>query len=199
MSAFESIAAIVVTAALVENVVLTQMLGLCPFAGLSRRARTASHIGLATTLALTFAAAAAWTIEAAFAVGDAAAILRPLLLVALVACAVQWIEAATRARYPLAHRALGVYLPLIATNCAVLGVALAALRQARIEDGGGGGFAAAVAYGFGGGLGFWLAMIVFAFLRARIVEAKTPRPFRGAPIAMLSAAFLSLALRGFTA
>jgi electron transport complex protein RnfA len=183
-----ALAAAIAAAALADNIVLTRMLGLCPFSGLSKRLDLAFGIGLATTFVLTLAAAAAWTLDRAL-LGERA-FLRPLVFIAVIAAIVQFVEIAMRRISPLLHRALGVYLPLIATNCAVLGIALLAVREE-------GGLAAATARGLGGGLGFALAIVVFAALRARLNEAAIPRPFRGAAIAMITAGLMALAFSGF--
>lgn len=182
MSAF---AAVVAAAALAENIVLAKMLGLCPFIGLSRRLDVAVGVGLATTLVLTLACALAWGLN--LLLPPALVVLRPLLFITVVAVAVQAAEMTLRLTLPLLHRTLGVFLPLIATNCAVLGIMLLMLQE---EDA---PFWRAVGGGLGGGLGFCLAVVTLALLRRRIVEAQVPRAFRGAPLAVLSAGIMALA------
>lgn len=185
MSAFFSV---VIVAALAENIVLTKMLGLCPFIGLSRRLDVAVGVGLATTAVLTIACALAWGIQQILPPGLAAlAVLRPLLFIAVVAIAVQAAEMALRLALPLLHRVLGVFLPLIAVNCAVLGIMLLALQGEAA------GFWQVVGGGLGGGLGFCLAVVAMALLRRRIVEAEVPAAFRGAPLAVISAGIMALA------
>ena len=191
-----SVAAVIAAAALADNIVLSKMLGLCPFAGLSRRLDVAFGVGCATLAVLTFACAVAWLADY-FLLANAPA-LRPAVFIAVVAALVQFAELLMRMRFPVLHRALGVYLPLVATNCAVLGVMLLALapddfappQNAFAE------FINAVAFGFGGGLGFMLAVVVFALVRERVAEAPVPECMRGAPLAMLTAGFMAL---GFSA
>ena len=188
-----SVAAVIAAAALADNIVLAKMLGLCPFAGLSRRLDVAFGVGCATWAVLTFACAVAWAAD--YFLLAAFPVLRPAVFIAVVAALVQFAELVMRIQFPLLHRALGVYLPLVATNCAVLGVMLLALTPDS--------FAAppppaqqflrAVAFGFGGGLGFLLAVTVFALARERIAEALVPAAMRGAPLAMLTAGFMALA------
>lgn len=191
-----SVAAVIVAAALADNIVLAKMLGLCPFAGLSRRLDVAFGVGCATLAVLTFACAVAWLAD--YFLLASAPVLRPAVFIAVVAALVQFAELVMRIKFPLLHRALGVYLPLVATNCAVLGVMLLALApdnfaepQSPAAD-----FIRAVAFGFGGGLGFLLAVSTFALVRERVAEAPVPECMRGAPLAMLTAGFMAL---GFSA
>ena len=188
--------AVIVAAALADNIVLAKMLGLCPFAGLSRRLDVAFGVGCATLAVLTLACAAAWLAD--YFLLDGIPALRPAVFIAVVAALVQFAELTTRIKFPVLHRALGVYLPLVATNCAVLGVMLLALApdsfapaQSAPAD-----FVRTVAFGFGGGLGFLLAVSVFALVRERVAEAPVPECMRGAPLAMLTAGFMAL---GFSA
>lgn len=188
-----SFAAVVAAAALADNIVLAKMLGLCPFAGLSRRVEVAVGVGCATWAVLVAACAVAWLADHFLLAGFPA--LRPAVFIAVVAALVQFAELVLRVRWPLLHRALGVYLPLVATNCAVLGVMLLALAPddfaaplPPLQS-----FGRAVAFGLGGGLGFLLAVVGFALLRERVVEARVPPALRGAPLAMLTAGFMALA------
>lgn len=180
---------VIIVAALIDNIVLTKLLGLCPFMGLSRRLDVAVGVGAATTLVLTAACVAAWALN--HLLPPALFSLRPLVFIAAVACAVQATEMVLRLAAPLLHRALGVFLPLIATNCAVLGIMLLLIEKET-------SFARAAAGGLGGGLGFSLAVVAMALLRQRIVEAQVPAAFRGAPVAVLSAGIMALALSGIT-
>ena len=182
------ISAAILAAALAENIVLAKMLGLCPFAGLSRRPGVAVGIGLATTFVLTASSAAAWF--AARLLPDEFSALRPPVFIALAAVFVQAAEHLMRRGAPRLHRMLGVYLPLIATNCAVLAVMLLAVR------GGADSWHGAALLGFGGGLGFMLAVVGLSFARGRIVESAAPKVFRGAPLTMLTAGWMALAFSG---
>ena len=179
-------AALVFVAAIAENIVLAKMLGLCPFAGLSRRLDVAVGVGIATCAVLTFASVAA---HYANMVIGGLLLLRPMVFIAIASGAVAAAELLMRLFAPVMHRALGLYLPLIATNCAVLGVMLLAAGGDN-EDG---GAVSALARGFGGGLGFMLAVVVFALLRGRIVESIVPPVMRGAPLAMITAGWMALA------
>ncbi|MCH9705265.1 MAG: electron transport complex subunit RsxA [Proteobacteria bacterium] len=185
MSAF---IAVVITAALADNIVLGKMLGLCPFISLSRRLDIALGVGVATTAVLTVACALAWCLEGLLP--EAFAPLRPLIFIAVVACAVQATTMLMQLTLPLIHRMLGVFLPLIATNCAILGIMLLSLQQENAS------FTQVVAHGLGGGLGFMLAIVAFALIRLRISEAQVPPTFRGAPLAVINAGWMALAFSG---
>ena len=185
MSAFF---AVVIATALADNIVLTRMLGLCPFIGLSKRLDVATGVGLATTVVLTSACALAWGLDQLLP--PALTMLRPLLFITIIACAVQGIEMFLRLTLPLMHRTLGIYLPLIASNCAVLGIMLLTLDTPAKSGW------QAVAGGLGGGLGFCLAVIALALLRRRRVEQAVPRALRGAPLAVITAGIMALAFSG---
>lgn len=189
---FGNFAALVFTAAIAENIVLAKMLGLCPFAGLSRRLDVAIGVGAATCAVLTLASVAA---HYANMLIIGLPLLRPMVFIAIASGAVAAAELLMRLFAPVMHRALGLYLPLIATNCAVLGVMLLAAVGGDIGDVGnnGGGALTALARGFGGGLGFMLAVVVFALLRGRVVESLVPPVMRGAPLAMITAGWMALA------
>ena len=180
---------LIVATALADNLVLTYLLGLCPLIGLSKRLPVAIGVGAATTAVLIVSSALAWVVE--WFLPPLLQPARPLLLIAVIACVVQITESLTRLYAPLMHRHLGIFLPLIATNCAVLGGVLIALREA------GGRFADTIAIGAGGGLGFWLAIVGLASLRDRIVEAKVPAFLRGAPIMVLCAGLMALTFSAF--
>jgi electron transport complex protein RnfA len=184
------LALIVVAAALVNNFVLVQFLGLCPFLGASRRVEGAIGMGLATGLVLTVASALSYGVDRL--------ILNPLELdhlqivafILVIGAAVQFTELILRASAPMLHRMLGLYIPLIASNCAVLGVALLNSRQST-------SFAEAVFFGAGAALGFALVLVLLSGLRERLDESNIPAPFRGIPIALVTAGLMSLAFYGF--
>ena len=188
-----SVAAVIAAAALADNIVLAKMLGLCPFTGLSRRLDVAFGVGCATLAVLTLACAAAWLAD--FFLLNQAPALRPAVFIAVVAALVQFAEIVMRIQFPILHRALGVYLPLVATNCAVLGVMLLALAPDPFAASPPppAAFVRAVAFGFGGGAGFLLAVTALALIRERIAESLAPECMRGAPLAMLTAGFMALA------
>ena len=176
--------------ALVNNVVLVKFLGLCPFMGVSRRTDAAVGMGLATTFVLTLAAAVSWAVEALILVPLNLGFLRILSLILVIATIVQFTEAAIRKVAPSLYRALGIYLPLITTNCAVLGVALLNIQERH-------SFAESLLYGFGSAMGFTLVMVIFAGQRERIERLAVPAPFRGPPIAFITAGLLSMSFMGF--
>ena len=185
------LAFIVFATVLVNNFVLTKFLGLCPFLGTTARLETALGMSLATTFVLTLAAALSHLIYHYGLLSLDLAYMRLVVFIVVIAAAVQLTGFIVRAISPLLEQVLGVYLPLITTNCAVLGVALLNLTQAR-------GFAQALAYGLGAGLGFSLVMVLFAMLRERLDRADIPAPFRGPAIALVTAGLLSMAFMGFT-
>ncbi|MBK1734986.1 electron transport complex subunit RsxA [Halorhodospira abdelmalekii] len=175
--------------ALVNNVVLTLFLGLCPFMGVSNRLDTALGMGLATTFVLTLAAAAGWAIETAILIPFELEFLRILTFILVIAGTVQFTEMAVARLSPTLHQVLGVFLPLITTNCAVLGVALLNIQEAHT-------FLESVLFGFGAAVGFTLVLVLFAGLRQRLACAAVPDAFQGAPIAFIVAGLLSLAFMG---
>ncbi|MCG6896655.1 MAG: electron transport complex subunit RsxA [Thiocapsa sp.] len=176
--------------ALVNNVVLVKFLGLCPFMGVSSKVDSALGMGLATTFVLTLAAVAGWLLER-FVLGPLdIGFLRILTFILVIAAVVQFTEMAVRKLSPALHQVLGIFLPLITTNCAVLGVALLNVQEDH-------GFLQSVLYGLGSALGFTLVMLLFAGLRERLALARVPAAFAGTPIAFVAAGLLSLAFMGF--
>jgi len=182
---------IVLGAALVNNFVLVQFLGVCPFVGASRRVEGAIGIGLATGLVLTTASALSYLLERYLLAPFELEHFRLVAFMLVIGAAVQLTDVLIRRFSPLLYRVLGIYIPLVASNCAVLGVALLNSIASR-------GFLAALFYGAGAALGFGLALALFAALRERLVDADVPVPFRGAAIAFVTAGILSLAFLGFT-
>jgi electron transport complex protein RnfA len=176
--------------ALVNNVVLVKFLGLCPFMGVANKLDSALGMGLATTFVLTLAAAASWLLEHYVLSPLDIAFLRILTFILVIAAVVQFTEMAIRKASPILYQVLGIFLPLITTNCAVLGVALLNVQENN-------GFAESILYGFGSALGFTLVLVVFAGLRERLALAEVPAAFSGAPIAFIVAGLLSLAFMGF--
>jgi electron transport complex protein RnfA len=177
-------------ASLVNNFVLTQFLGLCPFVGVSRRFEAAAGMSLATLFVLTLASGASyaawhWILEP-LGLGY----LRTLVFILLIAAVVQATEMLVRASSPLLHELLGVFLPLITTNCAVLGVALINLERQH-------GFIESLVFGAAAAAGFGLALLTFAGLRERMETADVPAAFRGTPIALVTAGLMALAFMGF--
>ena len=181
---------IIVGTVLVNNFVLVKFLGLCPLLGASQRVETALGMSLATCFVLTLAAALSYLVDTWLLQPFDLGYLRILSFILVIAGAVQFTELMVRHTSPLLHEILGIYLPLITTNCAVLGVALLNTRQAD-------SLLEAVAYGLGAGLGFALVMLLFGGLRERIALADVPLPFRGSAIALITAGLMSLAFMGF--
>ncbi len=181
---------IIVAAALVNNFVLVQFLGLCPFLGASRRLEGAAGLALATGLVLTLASAMSYLVDRLLLEPLALEYLELVAFILVIGAAVQFTEIALRFASPLLYRLLGLYIPLIASNCAVLGVALLNSRQSDslIE---------AVVFGAGAALGFGLVLVLLSGLRERIEEMDVPAPFRGVPITLVTAGLMSLAFFGF--
>ena len=182
---------LIVGAALVNNVVLTKFLGLCPFMGVSGRVEGAFGLGLATALVLTLASSLAWLAEHYLLRPLDAPALRTLTYIFIIAVAVQATEILMRRFTPLLHQTLGIYVPLITTNCAVLGTALLSSNEDLTLPG-------AALFGFASACGFMLVLVMFAALRARIVEEDVPACWRGAPIALVSAGIMAMAFMGFS-
>ena len=176
--------------ALVNNVVLVKFLGLCPFMGVSGKLDSALGMGLATTFVLTLAAVASWLIEAFVLAPLGIEFLRILAFILIIAATVQFTEMVIKKVSPVLYQMLGIFLPLITTNCAVLGVALLNVQEGH-------GFVQSVVYGMGSALGFTLVMVIFAGLRERLALAQVPETFQGTPIAFVVAGLLSLAFMGF--
>lgn len=182
---------ILIGAILVNNFVLVQFLGLCPFMGVSSKLETALSMALATTFVLTLASASSHLVHYYLLVPFGLEYLNIIAFILVIAALVQFTEMLVRHSSPLLYRVLGVFLPLITSNCAVLGVALLNVGAAR-------SFAAAVLYGLGAAAGFSLVLVLFAGLRERLAAADVPLPFRGPAIAMVTAGLMALAFMGFT-
>lgn len=180
---------LVVGAVLVNNFVLTRFLGICPFLGVSKDIPTAAGMSAAVIFVITFASAVTWTLNT-YVLGAQFAYLQTIAFILVIAAFVQFVELAMRKGAPALHKALGIYLPLITTNCAVLGVAVLNVKKEY-------SFLQSVTFGFGAALGFGLALIIFTGLREKIDRANPPAAFRGTAIALVTAGLLSLAFMGF--
>ena len=181
---------IILSTALVNNVVLVKFLGLCPLMGVSNKLDSALGMGLATTFVLTLAAFAGWLLEHYVLTPLDLGYLRILTFILVIAVVVQFTEMVVRKTSPALYQVLGIFLPLITTNCAVLGVALLNVQQEN-------SFFESLLYGFGSALGFTLVLVMFAGLRERLALANVPAAFSGAPIAYVVAGLMSLAFMGF--
>jgi electron transport complex protein RnfA len=184
------LALILLGALLVNNFVLAQFLGLCPFIGVTGQYDAAASMGLATTFVLTLSAAISYLVYHGVLVTLGLTYLKIIVFIVVIAAVVQFTERYLRATSPLLHQVLGIYLPLITTNCAVLGVALLSLQQNLT-------FAQTLAYAMGAAIGFSLVVVVFAAIRERLRNAQVPSAFAGAPITLITAGILSLAFMGF--
>jgi len=184
-------AIILISTVLVNNYVLVQFLGLCPFMGTSSKLETAIGMASATTFVLTLAAIASWMVNSWVLQPLGLEYLRTIAFILVIAAVVQFTTMFVEKTSPLLYRVLGVFLPLITTNCAVLGVALQNTLQART-------FVQSSLFGFGAAIGFSLVLILFAAMRERLAVADVPMPFRGAAIGMITAGLASLAFMGFT-
>ena len=183
---------ILVSAILVNNFVLVQFLGLCPFMGVSNKLESAMGMSMATTFVLTLASICSYLTYKYILLPLNLGFLKTISFILVIAVVVQFTEMVVRKTSPLLHKALGVFLPLITTNCAVLGVAL--LNTNRMDS----SLVDSATYGFGAAAGFSLVLVLFSAMRERIAAADVPTPFRGAAIGMISAGLMSLAFMGFT-
>ncbi len=182
---------ILISTVLVNNFVLVRFLGLCPFLGVSRNLEAAMGMSLATAFVLTLSSATAYLLHQYVLVPLDLEYLRTIGFILVIAASVQFTEIMVRRMSPLLDQVLGIYIPLIATNCAVLGVALLNVQQSK-------GFVQSVFYGFGASMGFALVLVMFAAIRERLEVADVPAPFRGAAIALMTAGMMSLAFMGFS-
>ncbi|MBK7902120.1 MAG: electron transport complex subunit RsxA [Proteobacteria bacterium] len=178
-------------ASLVNNFVLSNFLGLCPFIGVSRRFEAAAGMALATLFVLTLASGLSFTLWHWVLVPLGLEYLRTLVFILLIAGVVQFTEIMVRATSPLLHQLLGIFLPLITTNCAVLGVALLNVNRQH-------GLLESLVFGASAGAGFGLALLLFTALRERLDTADVPHAFRGAPVALVTAGLMALAFMGFS-
>ena len=175
---------------LVNNFVLTRFLGLCPFMGVSRNLEAAIGMSLATAFVLTLSSATSWLLNEYILVPFSIEHLRTIGFILVIAASVQFTEILVQRVSPALNRVLGIYIPLIATNCAVLGVALLNLNAGH-------GFVASLFFGFGAAAGFALVLVAFAALRERLEAADVPLSFRGTAIALITAGIMSMAFMGF--
>lgn len=181
---------LLVATVLVNNFVLVQFLGLCPFMGVSNKLETAIGMSLATTFVLTLASVSSYLVNQYILQPFNLMSLRTLSFILVIAVVVQFTEMVVHKTSPTLYRLLGIFLPLITTNCAVLGVALLNVNEQH-------NFMQSIVYGFGAALGFSLVLVLFAALRERVAAADVPQPFKGAAIGMILAGLMSLAFMGF--
>ena len=191
MSSQTSLILIIISTALVNNVVLIQFLGICSFLGVSKQMKASLSLGCAVIFVITLSSAVASLLYTYVLVPLELTYLKTIVFILVIAALVQVVEMFIKKTSPAIYNALGIYLPLITTNCAVLGVALT-----NVQDGL--NFIQSVTAGFGTAVGFTIAIVLLAGIRSRIDEEAIPNPFRGAPMVLLSAALMSIAFMGFS-
>lgn len=180
-----------VNACLINNVVLSQFLGICSFLGVSQQMKASVSLGMAVTLVTTVSSAVAWALYTLILVPLGLEYMKTIVFILVIAALVQCVEMFLKKTSPAIYKALGIYLPLITTNCAVLGVALTNVQDEY-------NLLQSVLAGLGTGLGYTLAIVLLAGIRSRIDESDLPKPLRGAPVVLLSAALMSIAFMGFS-
>ena len=183
-------ALILISTILVNNIVLVKFLGLCPFMGVSRKLETAMGMGLATTFVLTLSSISSYLINEYLLIPLEIEFLRTISFIFVIAVVVQFTELVVHKTSPLLYQVLGIFLPLITTNCAVLGVALLNVQEHH-------GFLESALYGFGAAIGFSMVLVIFAAMRERIAVSDVPAPFQGAAISLITAGLMSMAFMGF--
>lgn len=191
MSVFLTLFTISLNAILAENFILVKFLGICPFMGVSKRSDTALGMGLAVIFVMGLASAATWAVNQYLLVPYGLEFMQTVVFILVIAALVQLVEMFLQKALPALYQALGIYLPLITTNCAVLGVALLNIQN-------GYSFLESVVYGLTGGAGFTLAILLFSSIRERLEDCDCPKAFRGFPLALIAAGLLALSFMGFS-
>lgn len=198
MSEVKIIIGIIMTAVLVNNYVLSQFLGICPFLGVSKKLDQAAGMSIAVIFVMVLATAVTYPIQYFVLNPNGLGYLQTIVFILVIAALVQLVEIVLKKYIPGLHAALGVYLPLITTNCAVLGVCISNVDSYLLDTVAfGGSFVHALFNAFGSGLGFFLAMVLFAGVRTRVERCDCPECFKGMPITLLSASILSVSFMGF--
>ena len=185
-----AILGIIIAALLSQNFILVKFYGICPFMGVSKKIDTALGMGMAVTFVMALASAACYWVNVLLLALDLA-YMQTVAFILVIASIVQFVEMFLKKAVPALYKALGVFLPLITTNCAVLGVVLVNVQNSY-------GFLVSVINGAAGGLGFTLAIVLFASVRERVDKAECPECFKGYPLALIAAGFLALAFMGFS-
>ena len=187
----QSLLGILISAIISENFILVKFYGICPFMGVSKKTDTALGMGMAVTFVMGIASAACWAVDRFILIPLGLEYMQTVAFILVIASIVQVVEMFLKKSVPAQYQALGIYLPLITTNCAVLGVALVNAQK-------GYDFLQSVVYGVTGGLGFTLAIVLFASIRERVDKSDCPESFKGFPIALIAAGLLALAFMGFS-
>ena len=191
MNLFLSLFSISLSAILAENFILVKFLGICPFMGVSKKSDTAIGMGIAVTFVMGLASAATWAVDTYLLAPNDLGYMQTVVFILVIAALVQIVEMFLQKALPALYQALGIYLPLITTNCAVLGVALLNIQN-------GYSFIESVVYGVMGGVGFTVAIVLFSSVRERLEDCDCPKCFRGFPIALIAAGLLALSFMGFS-
>lgn len=186
----KEILVLILSAVLVENFVLVKFLGICPFLGVSKKLKDAVGMGAAVIFVMALSSAIAWLLNKYVLVSLGLEYLQTMVFILVIAVLVQFVETVLKKLSPALYKALGIYLPLISTNCAVLGVVLLNLERNY-------NFVESVVYGSGGGIGFTLALVLYAGVRERMENTDIPEMFKGFPITLIGAALISVAFFGF--
>ena len=188
---FRELFALSIGAMLVNNFVLVKFLGICPFMGVSKKADTALGMGIAVIFVMGIASAATWAVNEFLLVPLGLMYMQTVVFILVIAALVQLVEMFLQKMVPALYQALGIYLPLITTNCAVLGVALLNIQNGYT-------FIESLIYGVTGGIGFTIAILLFSSVRERLEDCDCPKAFRGFPIALIAAGLLALSFMGFS-
>ena len=191
MSTFVALFTISLNAILAENFILVKFLGICPFMGVSKKTDTAFGMGLAVIFVMGLASAATWAVNEFLLVRLELEYMQTVVFILVIAALVQFVEMFLQKALPALYQALGIYLPLITTNCAVLGVALLNIQNSYT-------FIESVIYGVTGGVGFTLAIVLFSSVRERLEDCDCPKAFKGFPLALIAAGLLALSFMGFS-
>lgn len=191
MSIFVTLFAISLNAILAENFILVKFLGICPFMGVSKKLDTSLGMGLAVIFVMALASAATWAVNEFLLVPLSLAYMQTVVFILVIAALVQFVEMFLQKALPALYQSLGIYLPLITTNCAVLGVALLNIQNGYT-------FLESVVYGITGGIGFTLAIVLFSSILERLEDCDCPKAFKGFPLALIAAGLLALSFMGFS-
>ncbi len=191
----KSLVAIFLAAILTENYILNKFLGICPFLGVSKKLNTATGMSLAVTVVMVLATAVTWPIYTYLLVPAGLAYLQTIVFILIIAALVQLLEITLRKYMPPLYNSLGVYLPLITTNCAVLGVTMLVLEKGAADPTF--GYVQSLVNAFGAGIGFLVAMVLFAGIRERLELCDIPKSLRGLPITLIAASLVAVSFLGF--
>ncbi len=194
-----ALVAIALTSIFVQNFVLVKFMGICPFLGVSKKIDTALGMGMAVTFVMTLASIMTWLCQTYILVPLKIEYMQTIAFIVIIAALVQFVEMFLQKSIPSLYSSLGIYLPLITTNCAVLGVALLNVESASVVLPGREGYTLieSIISGFSGGLGFLIAIVLFAGVRERLESSNIPKSLQGMPIALISASLLAIAFLGF--